>query len=582
MSKYRLSCLNPRSEIPLPPPSGLTNPRAPALSGRNIGIIWCGKEGGENFLDAVSEMLKQRFPTANILRSIWGVDSAEERVIKEADTFVYGVGDSGIGAWESTARTVFLEKKGRPGLVIFCDHLMDNARASAEAQGLPGVRMVTVPSLEYYPGRISVAKVRPVAEKALNAIIEALVRPLSAEEKNPKPKPKEKLSERVEVTAESYELAYEKFNQLFLENRWGDGLPLVPPTAEAVRAMLAGTARLPEEVVGDFPSPDGLATIGTATVEKIAINAVMAGARPEYLPVIIAALEGLTDKKFSPHVFTSEGAFTIAIIVSGPIARKINMNSGIGLFGHGWRANNTIGRAVRLSLINLGHLWPGEYDMALIGRPSSHTFYVFAENADYNPWELYQVSQGYKPEDSCVTVSTVGGHGSTGVRIYGGGTVMPWTAETVLNDIIKDVAQGRRIFAAYQAGHGGAGIGAHPVKYLIVLHPEMVIELKKMGFAGRSLRDDIIERTMVPYEDLSAEEIRGIKSRIAEAGDVFFGADAIPPDRIPVFEAGLKPGGRVPVVVSPEDLNILVAGGVSGYSFAMSYARGAHQTRLIR
>ena len=111
-----------------------------------------------------------------------------------------------------------------------------------------------------------------------------------------------------------------------------------------------------------------------ATIEKIAINAVMAGAKPEYLPVIIAAMEGLTDKSYDLlHVMASTGSFTLQIIVNGPIAKEINMDSGIGLLGYGWRANNTIGHALRLSLINLGHLWPGENDMALLGRPSSPT-----------------------------------------------------------------------------------------------------------------------------------------------------------------------------------------------------------------
>jgi hypothetical protein len=576
--KLVLMCLNPRSETELPPLSGLTNPRVTDLAGKKIGIIWCGKQGGENFLDVTEELLKKRVPDATILRFVWGVSGAKEK-IKEVDTFIYGVGDSGIGAWESTARTIALERLGKPGVVIFSGHLIDNAKASAYAQGMPTVRMVTVPSMDYYPGRVSVKRVRPIADATIDAIIAALTRPLTPEERNPEPKLRGETAKTIKITAESYESALEKFNRLFLENHWGDGLPLIPPTEEAVRWMLSGTTRSPGEVTGMIPSPDGLATIGIATIEKIAINAVMAGAKPEYLPVIIAAMEGLTDKNFSPHVFTSEGSFTLLIMVSGPIAKKIKMHSGIGLLGHGWRANNTIGRAVRLSLINIGHLWPAEYDMALIGRPSSHTFYVFAENEEYCPWEPYHVSQGYKPEESCVAVSTVGGHGSIGMKIYGGGTVVPWTAKGILNDIIEDVANDRRIFALYKPGEGSS---AHPQKHIIVLHPELAIELQRLGFTNHGLRNYIIERTMVPYEALSPEEIRGIKGRIAEASDVFFGAGVIPEDRIPAFKEALKPGGKVPVVVTPDDIHIIVAGGISGYSFGMAYARGAHQTRLIR
>ena len=219
--------------------------------------------------------------------------------------------------------------------------------------------------------------IRPVAQASIESIIDALTRPLSPREKNAKPKTQGKPARTVRIAAENYDSAIEKFNQLYLDNHWGDGLPLIPPTEQAVKRMLAGTRRSPDEVIGRVPYRNGI-----ATVEKIAINAVMAGAKPEYLPVIIAAMECLTEESTFTHMMSSEGSFTLMIMVSGPIAREIKMNSGVGLLGHGWQANNTIGRAIRLSLINIGYLWPGEIDMALIGRPSSHTFYTFAENMD--------------------------------------------------------------------------------------------------------------------------------------------------------------------------------------------------------
>jgi hypothetical protein len=581
MENISLECLNPQSEIITPKPKGLSNPRVSNLSGKTVGVIWCGKSGGENFLDVVSELLKKKFPKTNIMRFIWGVPKTEETILKEVDTFIYGVGDSGIGAWESIARTIALEKLGKPGVVIFAEHLIPNAVDSAYLQGLPGVRMVTVPSMDYFPARESVKLVRPVVLKVFDNIVKALTAPINTKEANPKPRPKSNVAKSVKFTADNYAGVFEEFNRLFLENHCGDGLPLVPPTKEGVTAMLAGTKRSPGELIGTIPSPDGLATIGKATVEKIAINAVMAGAKPEYLPVIIAAMEGLTDKSFSPHVYTSEGSFTIVIAVTGPIAQKIKMNAGFGLFGHGFQANNTIGRAVRLCLINLGHLWPGEYDLALIGRPSSHTFYVFSENDKYLPWEPYHVNIGYRSEDSCVTVSTVGGHGSVGIKMYGGGTVMPWTSEAILKDIINDVAVGRRMFAGYCAGVG-IGLGGQPTKHIFILHPEMANELKKMGFTGKTLKQYIIDRTSVPFEALSKGEIEGIKARLTDTGEAFFGSGAIPQDQHPVFKVALKKGGKVPVVASPDDINIFVAGGITGYTFGMSYMRGAHQTKLIR
>jgi hypothetical protein len=434
--------------------------------------------------------------------------------------------------------------------------------------------------MDYYPNRASVKNIAPVARAAMDSIIDALTRPLKPGEKKPGVKPLEKATRKITITADTIESAYERFNELFLEKRWSDGLPLIPPTQEAVKRMLAGTTRSPDEIVGAFPSPDGLAVIGTATLEKIAINSVMAGAKPEYFPVIVAAIEGLTDKAFSPHVFTSEGSFTLLITVNGPIAKRIDMNSGIGLLGHGWRANNTIGRAVRLSLINIGNLRPAEYDMALIGRPSSHTFYVLAENEDFNPWEPYQVSRGFRPKDSCVTVSTVGGPGPFGIKLFGGGTVVPWTTQGILNDIILDLAVDRAIFTGFKPGEGNAT--AQPRNHIIVLHPEMVDGLHRLGFTRQSLRDHIIDCTAIPYEQLSQNEIQGIKLMLTEKSEVFFGAGNIPDDRIPVFKKALRSGGKIPVIISPDDLTILVSGGLSGYSFGLSYLRGAHIVKLIR
>ena len=180
-----------------------------------------------------------------------------------------------------------------------------------------------------------------------------------------------------------------------MDNHWGSGLLLIPPTAERLKWMLAGTSRDPNEVIGRIAPKNGIATI-----EKIAVNAVMAGARPEYLPVIITILEAVSDPRFDLlHMTASTGSFSLQIMVNGPIAERIHLNSGIGLMGYGWRANNTIGHAVRLCLINLGHVWPAENDMALIGRPSSHTCHVFAENERQSPWAAVPCHPGL-----CATV----------------------------------------------------------------------------------------------------------------------------------------------------------------------------------
>jgi hypothetical protein len=477
--------------------------------------------------------------------------------------------------------SIRVEKLGKPGVFVVTDNFGHDARSSAEDNGMPTIRIVTVPAQEYYKHRITKEEVRPVGVGAFNEIIGALTRPLTAQEQKPKPKQLAKISRSMKINGASYELAVEKFNQVYLDNHWGDGLPLVPPTPARVNWMLKGTSRSPKEVVGTVAPKNG-----TATIEKIAVNAVMAGARPEYFPVIIAVMEGLTDKNFDLlHIATSSGSFSLIIMVNGPIAKEIKMNAGIGFLGYGWQANNTIGRAVRLSLINLGHLWPAENDMALIGRPSSHTFYTFAENEENSPWEPYHVSLGFKKEDSCVTVSTIGSY-EGGATIYGGGAVAIWSAKSILEKIVAEIKTGRKMFGLYK--RSVANPTAHPRKHIIMLAPECAIELQRLGYTRESLQKYLYDTTSVPYEELKPEEIRAIEERIDVSmvgGSIQ--ADIIPQDRIPVFKEALKPGGKVPVVITPADLPIFVAGGIPAYSFGLSYIRApykpfSHQTKLIR
>jgi hypothetical protein len=300
--------------------------------------------------------------------------------------------------------------------------------------------------------RASVEDVRPVAEGIIDELIDALTTPLTKEESTGPEKKAPEESKPVTITAESYETAAEKFNQLYLDNLWGDGLPLVPPTEERIKWMLSGTSRSPDEVLGKV-SPK----LGVATIEKIAINAVMAGARPEYLPVIIAIMEALTNEKFDDrHVLLSAGSFNLLIVVSGSIAREIEMQAGIGFMGHGWRANNTIGRAVRLATLNIGHIWPAMNDMSLTGRISPHTFFTIAENSEMSRWEPYHVNRGFKAEDSCVTVASI--HSSSPMQHFYGGLIGTWNAEEILDRIGDDIkSRDRRLLMEWRISKAGTG-----------------------------------------------------------------------------------------------------------------------------
>lgn len=183
------------------------------------------------------------------------------------------------------------------------------------------------------------------------------------------------------------------------ERGWSDGLPVVPPTDARILRMLDGTTRAPEEIVGDVPP-----NLTPITVEKVAINAVMAGCRPDYMPVVLAALEAALMPEATMHGVLCTTCFSSPIlVVNGPIARKIGMNSGINCLGPGNRANATIGRALQLIIRNVGGGRPGELDRAVLGGPGKYTF-CFAENEDDPTWTPLNVSRGFAPGTNTVTL----------------------------------------------------------------------------------------------------------------------------------------------------------------------------------
>jgi hypothetical protein len=199
------------------------------------------------------------------------------------------------------------------------------------------------------------------------------------------------------------------------EQGWTDGLPVVPPEASRVDAMLAMEGRPPETVIAAHP-----ATQIELTIQAAAVNAVMAGCLPEYFPVVVAAFEAMEERPFNFHGSTaSTGGSAPLLIVSGPIVDEIGMNAGVNLFGPGNRANATIGRAVRLIILNVFRMTPGIADKSTQGHPGKYTFCI-AERADVNPWPGLNEELGYGSDISSVTVYA--GSGFCNVENHGGNT----------------------------------------------------------------------------------------------------------------------------------------------------------------
>src|SRR5947207_10532973 len=254
--------------------------------------------------------------------------------------------------------------------------------------------------------------------------------------------------------------------EYFYRQGWTDGLPVVPPTPERVREFLAFAGNQPGDILGMIPARNRV-----ITAEKVAINAVMAGCLPNYMPVIVAAFEAMCQEQFNLHgISATTGGTAPLLIINGPVVQQLSINSGVNCFGPGVRANATIGRAIRLVLMNVCGSIPGVIDKACIGHPGKYS-YCIAEDEAGNPWEPLSVERGVPAEISAVTVfageaphfvnSQLGG---TGERLIGS------IANTMLGTV-------------YLGGN-----------WVLVLCPEHVTIFKKEGWTKAQIREAVYER----------------------------------------------------------------------------------------
>jgi len=187
--------------------------------------------------------------------------------------------------------------------------------------------------------------------------------------------------------------------EFYFEKGWTDGLPVVPPTEKKIVAMLDAADLAPEREIAFITNRRA-----SVVAEKVAINAVMAGCKPEYMPVVVAIIEAMADPRWGYHgPATSTAGAGVFVLVNGPVAGRLEINSGDNLFGPGWRANATIGRAIRLVMRNVIGTLPGKLDRATIGHPGKYA-YVIAENEAESPWPPVHVERGCRPDQSAVTV----------------------------------------------------------------------------------------------------------------------------------------------------------------------------------
>ena len=302
------------------------------------------------------------------------------------------------------------------------------------------------------------------------------------------------------------------------ERGWTDGLPVVPPTGERVIRMLEGTGREPNDEVAIVPPNQDV-----CTVEKAAINAVMAGCKPEYLPVVLTALEAVCSSEFCLHGVLATTYFSgPVVIVNGPIAREIGMNSGGNALGQGNRANATIGRAIQLIIRNVGGGHPGGVDRATLGNPGKYTF-CFAEREDDSPWESLSVERGFPADASTVT-------------LFAGSGVQPVADSTsrTPESLARSMAASLRAVT-----HSKSAMGADA---FLIISPEHCRVFDEGGWSKVRVHDELESLLQLPVDDLVA------------------GADGI---ELGITKGRTDSGGMVSKF-RPGGLQIVRAGGTAG------------------
>ena len=327
----------------------------------------------------------------------------------------------------------------------------------------------------------------------------------------------------MDLTAERVSIANTvDVDEWYFEQGWTDGLPVVPATPAKVEAMLAAGDLPPDAVIGRYPERSR-----SITADQAAINAVMAGCRPEYFPVVIAALEAVTDPKFGLHgASCSTSGVGILLIVNGPIRHRIGLNSGIGVFGHGFRANLTIGRTIRLILVNVVGVTPGLVDRSTFGHPSKIAFCI-AENEEVSPWEPLHVERGFRPDQSTVSVFAAEGPQQSQNRFS-------TSADQILSSIAETMS------------HAGVPNLIWQGQFVVALGQEHAQAMRDAGLSKRQVREILWERARRKVGELRALGI------IA-----------------PEIQAGEDDGWRT-VTPSPGEITVIVAGGDAGrYSMCL-------------
>jgi hypothetical protein len=400
-----------------------------------------------------------------------------------------------------------MEERNKPTAFLVNENFYDDGMSAASSKGMPALRIIR----EKVDSESSNnAEIETEIGAVMAEIQGALTRPLSQEEKAPVAK---KVSQPDRIL---FSGTLKEVNRFFYRRGWTDGFPIIPPTEEEVVEMLRGT-----DLPADYLVCEMAPMQGKATVEKIAINAVMAGALPTYLPLLIAATQAIMnpDAHFS-MVGVSTGSWAPLWFVNGPIRNDLHINCGLGAFSPGDMANAAIGRAIGLIIKNTCGIRKGVEDMGIQGNPAKYTF-VIGENEEESLWEPYHVERGFKKEESTISFSTP----NTYIQAWPYGT----DDEGILRGVIYNMMPGRR------------------GSLTLTLPPQFTRTLAQGGWTKKEVKEFISKYAYVPAYR-TAEYWPG--------SPVFVGQRGLMKGKITIRESD-----QLPLAPDPESIVIITAGG---------------------
>jgi hypothetical protein len=484
------------------PPQSVPAASLETLAGRKVALVKNAWPSWHRMADRLGSLLADREDAATRQYLVPNGSAAEPEqltlIAATADAAVVGLANCGSCTAWSHHDAVVLSSLGVPVVLVVTSEFTSLVDALAVSTG---VRLPTV-TIDTNPETVPEATAVTLLDRAYDAIVAALTtpRPASAGERLVTPEPSRRYADGADAVDRCHDLG------------WTDGLPVIPPTGLRVDAMLAVLGD-PDDVIASMP-PSG----APVTHRALAANAVMAGCLPEYLPVLAAIVRAVCEAEFNLNgIATTTGPSTPFAVVSGPAAVQAGLNSGRGSLGPGWRANASIGRALRLLIGNVGGARPGEVSKSIMGQPGRYTMCI-AENAARSPWEPLHVTLGLDAGQSAVTV------------LSATGTMNVLTPRSDVDAMLTILAD-----ALAYLGNPNVVMGRGTVGVLVT--PGHAAAMARAGLSKADVAAEIWTRSSIPIERFPAS------------------AHPDPPYEFIVRD------GRVYPVAGPEHIYVIVAGG---------------------